>query len=106
MYLEEKLDDMQQQLKQLTQFMMMMLPDLRSKKDVMHFLKISYPTMQKYMEEGRLKDGVHFIKDENGNIEFIPEQIMAFRAKGMGKRTSKNKAEVANKVLSDMGISV
>jgi len=105
MYLEQKLEEMQDQLKQLTQFMMLMMPDLRSKKDVMHFLKISHPTMQKYMEEGRIKKGVHYFEDDDGDIEFVPEQIIAFRAKGMGKRISKSKAEMADEVLSKMGIT-
>jgi predicted P-loop ATPase/GTPase len=106
MYLEQKLDEMQEQLKTLSQFMMMMMPDLTNKKNVQHFLQITRQTMATYMKEGIIKEDVHFYFDDNGNEVFIPEEIIKLRAFGVRKQPSKMKDDKASKILANMGIRV
>lgn len=106
MFLEQKLDEMQEQLKNLNQFMMMLMPDLSSKKNVQHFLQISRQTMVTYMKEGIIKEDEHYFIDENGNEVFIPDEIIKLRAKGFRKQPNKAKSENANRVLAEMGIRV
>lgn len=106
MFLEQKLDQMQEQLRNLNQFMMMLMPDLSSKKNVQHFLQISRQTMVTYMKEGIIKEDEHYFIDENGNEVFIPDEIIKLRAKGFRKQPNKAKSENANRVLAEMGIRV
>lgn len=106
MYLEEKLDQMQEQLRNLNQFMMMLMPDLSSKKNVQHFLQISRQTMVTYMKEGIMKEDEHYFIDENENEVFIPEEIIKLRAKGFRKQPNRAKSENANRVLAEMRIRV
>lgn len=106
MFLEQKLDEMQEQLRKLNQFMMMLMPDLSSKKNVQHFLQISRQTMVTYMKEGIIKENEHYFVDENGNEVFIPDEIIKLRAKGFRKQPNRAKSENANRVLANMGISV
>lgn len=106
MYLEQKLDEMQEQLRNLNQFMMMLMPDLSSKKNVQHFLQITRQTMVTYMKEGIIKEDEHYFIDENGNEVFIPDEIIKLRAKGFRKQPNRAKSENANRVLAEMGFRV
>lgn len=106
MFLEQKLDEMQEQLRNLNQFIMMLMPDLSSKKNVQHFLQISRQTMVTYMKEGIIKEDEHYFIDENGNEVFIPEEIIKLKAFGFRKQPNRAKSENANRVLANMGIRV
>jgi len=106
MYLEEKIDEMQEQLRNLNQFMMMLMPDLSNKKNVQHFLQITRQTMVTYMKEGIIKEDTHYYLDENGNEIFIPEEIIKLKAFGFRKQPNRAKSENANKVLANMGIKI
>ena len=106
MYLEQKLDEMQEQLRNLNQFMMMLMPDLSNKKNVQHFLQITRQTMVTYMKEGIIKEDTHYYLDENGNEIFIPEEIIKLKAFGFRKQPNRAKSENANKVLANMGIKI
>ena len=106
MFLEEKINEMQEQLRTLSQFMMMMMPDLTNKKNVQHFLQITRQTMVTYIKEGVIKEGTHFYFDEKGNEIFIPEEIIKLRAFGVRRKPSATKKETASKVLENMGIRV
>lgn len=106
MYLEQKLDEMQEQLRNLNQFMMMLMPDLSNKKNVQHFLQITRQTMTTYMKEGIIKEDTHYYLDDNGNEIFIPEEIIKLKAFGFRKQPNKAKSENANRVLVNMGIKI
>ena len=106
MYLEQKLDEMQEQLRNLNQFMMMLMPDLSNKKNVQHFLQITRQTMVTYMKEGIIKEDTHYYLDENGNEIFIPEEIIKLKAFGFRKQPNRAKSENANRVLVNMGIKI
>lgn len=106
MYLEEKIDQMQEQLRNLNQFMMMLMPDLSNKKNVQHFLQITRQTMVTYMKEGIIKEDTHYYLDDNGNEIFIPEEIIKLKAFGFRKQPNRAKSENANRVLVNMGIKI
>ena len=106
MYLEQKLDEMQEQLRNLNQFMMMLMPDLSSKKNVQHFLQITRQTMATYIKEGIIKEDIHYYLDDNGNEIFIPEEIIKLKAFGFRKQPNRAKSENANRVLANMGIRI
>lgn len=106
MYLEQKIDEMQEQLRNLNQFMMMLMPDLSNKKNVQHFLQITRQTMSTYMKEGIIKEDTHYYLDDNGNEIFIPEEIIKLKAFGFRKQPNKAKSENANRVLVNMGIKI
>lgn len=106
MFIEQQLNEMQEQLRTLSSFMMMMIPDLTNKKNVQHFLQITRQTMATYIKDGIIKDGVHFYLDEKDNEVFIPEEIIKLRAFGVRKQPSKIKDTAAIKVLEKMGISI
>ena len=97
---------LEQKLRNLNQFMMMLMPDLSSKKNVQHFLQISRQTMVTYMKEGIIKEDEHYFIDENGNEVFIPEEIIKLKAFGFRKQPNRAKSENANRVLANMGIRV
>lgn len=105
MYLEEKLERIENELKNVTQFMMMLMPDLRVKKDVIHFLKITRQTFTRYVEDGVIKEGVHYYYEDEEMI-FIPEEIIKLKAFGVRKKPSETKAKEISNVLEGMGIQL
>jgi len=57
------------------------IPDLNLEKEVIHFLCIDKRTFKKYIDEGRLEEGVHYYNDSNKRI-YIPDAIIAFKKGG------------------------
>ena len=86
--------------------MMMLMPDLSSKKNVQHFLQITRQTMATYMKEGIIKEDVHYYLDDNENEVFIPEEIIKLKAFGFRKQPNKAKSENANRVLAKVSYVV
>jgi len=57
------------------------IPDLSLEREVIHFLCIDRRTFKKYIEEGRLEEGVHYYNDSNKRI-YVPDAIIAFKKSG------------------------
>ena len=104
MYIEEKIDLLLSEHKQLVEMVQLFLPNLESEKGVIHFLEITKNTFNKYVKDGVFVEGIHFIKENRKRI-FIPEEIIKLKKSGIkGKRKSSNKQDKLEAVNLQLGI--
>ena len=82
MFLEEKIDLLIDEQKQMKNMVEIFLPNLETEKGVIHFLEITKNTFNKYLYEGTLQEGVHFIKDGHQRI-FITDEIVKLKKSGV-----------------------
>jgi len=69
------------ELLRLKKHMEIFIPDLTIEKEVIHFFNIDRRTFKKYIEEGRLEEGIHYFNDNNKRI-YVPDAIIAFKKSG------------------------
>ena len=104
MYLEDKIDLLLSEQKQLTEMVKLFLPNLETEKGVIHFLEITKNTFNNYVKDGVFVEGIHFIKEERKRI-FVPEEIIKLKKGGIkGKRKSSKKQEKLEAVNLQLGI--
>ncbi len=105
MYLEQKLDTILKKLEKQEQMMQLFVPDLSKKKEVMHFLQITRQTMDKYLAENRIANGVHYLLDDEENIVYIPGAIIELKQSGIKYKGNRNTKQSKTKnILADMGM--
>ncbi len=104
MFLEEKLDLILSNQKNLAEKVNLFLPNLEEEKGVMHFLEITKNTFNTYLENGVFVQGIHYIKNGKNRV-FIPEEIIKLKQSGIkGKRKSSTKQEQIEAVNLQLGI--
>lgn len=103
MYLEQKLDEILKQLAKQDKYLKLFMPDLTKKKEVQHFLKITRPTMDKYLKENTLELGVHYYLDASENMVFIPDAIIELKQSGV-KYKRESTQPLANQVIANIGV--
>ena len=75
-------------------------PNLTLEKEVIHFLAIDRRTFKKYVDDGRLIEGVHYHNDSNKKI-YVPEEIIKFKKAGCRPPLTNPKIQA---VLKDFGL--
>lgn len=90
MTIESRLEDMQDQLKNVLELLQTSINssnnvrkiDLTRSKNVIEFLEISKPTLYNMINDGRLKKDIHYkkvIKNKTSRIVFIESAIINFK---------------------------
>jgi hypothetical protein len=104
MFLEEKIDLLIDEQKQIKNMVEIFLPNLETEKGVIHFLEITKNTFNKYLNEGILQEGIHFVKDGRKRI-FVPEEIVRLKKSGVkGRRKNLPKQDTLDAVNQKLGI--
>jgi len=104
MFLEEKIDLLIDEQKQIKNMVEIFLPNLETEKGVIHFLEITKNTFNKYLNEGILQEGIHFVKDGRKRI-FVPEEIVRLKKSGVkGRRNASSKQEKLDTINQQLGI--
>ena len=75
-------------------------PDLTLEKEVIHFLAVDRRTFKKYLDDGRLIEGVHYFNDNDRKV-YIPEQIIRFKKGGCRPPLTNPQVQA---VLKDFGL--
>ena len=75
-------------------------PDLTLEKEVIHFLAIDRRTFSKYLQDGRLIEGVHYF-NEKYKKTYVPAEIIKFKKGGCRPPLTNHKAQA---VLKDFGL--
>jgi len=86
------------ELKSMKEFMQIFVPDLSIEKEVIHFLGKDKRTFKKYLDEGTLINGVHYVNDKDKKI-YIPKAIIEFKKSGCRKTVTN---PTAQKVLESI----
>lgn len=79
MKLEDKFDLMQERLDNLTELLQLSINALNTKKSVSQFLNKSEKTIDNYISNGIFKENVHYFRNFNNKVEFIPIGILEFK---------------------------
>lgn len=104
MYLEEKVDLLIKQNEQLIEYINLFLPDLTTKKGVVHFLEISTNTFNKYIDENIFEEGIHYYKS-NDKLIFDKDEIIKFKTSGqVGRKRKDNKKDALDTINKKFNI--
>lgn len=79
MTIEAQLNQMQNQLINLTELVQIAITSLQTKKDVARFLNKSEKTIDNYIKNNTFIENKHYFINENQKIEFIPNAILEFK---------------------------
>jgi hypothetical protein len=102
MYLEQKLDEILKKLDKQEKMIKLFVPDLSKKKEVQHFLQITRQTMDKYIDENTIQNGVHYYLDAKENMVFIPDAIIELKQSGV-KYKRESTLPMASKIIAGIG---
>lgn len=75
----EKLNQLQKSVDTLMQLQLENSNALTTKKEVASFLGVTIRTISNYIKDGKLKEGIHFIRNGVKRITFIPDEIVKFK---------------------------
>ena len=104
MYMEEKIDYLIKQNKELQFLMELYLPDLTTKKGVIHFLEITTNTFNTYIKESRLVEGVHYYKEKE-ELVFVKDEIINFKKSGqVGRKINSKKDNTLEEIQQELNI--
>ena len=97
---QAKLDLILTELLNLKSELDLFKPDLTIEKEVIHFLAIDRRTFKKYLDDGRLVEGVHYYNEHNKRV-YVPEEIIKFKKGGCRPPITNPKVQA---VLKEFGI--
>ncbi|MDD3008410.1 MAG: hypothetical protein PHQ70_06025 [Arcobacter sp.] len=79
MTIEAKLDNLENQLKNVIELLQISITSLNTKKAVSKFLNKSEKTIDNYIKNNTFIENKHYFINENERIEFIPTAILEFK---------------------------
>ena len=79
MTIEAKLDNLENQLKNVIELLQISITSLNTKKAVSKFLNKSEKTIDNYIKNCIFVENKHYFINENEKIEFIPNAILEFK---------------------------
>jgi hypothetical protein len=97
---QAKLDLILTELLNLKSELNLFKPDLTIEKEVIHFLGKDRRTFKKYLDEGRLIEGVHYYNDNDKRV-YVPEEIIKFKKGGCRQPITNPKAQA---ILKEFGL--
>ena len=104
MYIEEKINTLLEQQKQLLERVELFLPNLEKEKGVIHFLEITKNTFNTYIKDGIFIEGQHYVKEGTTKV-FIANAIIELKKSGVkGKRKKSTKQDTLDAVNLQLGI--
>jgi intein-encoded DNA endonuclease-like protein len=87
--LENTLKDIKRELALYRKLFELIFDNLKTKTQVARYLKVHPSTINNWTKNGTFEEGIHFIIDENGKKEYIPNGIIEFE-----EALSKRKIEI------------
>ena len=91
MYDGQKLDLLLAKFEDIQDTLQMFMPNLQLKRNVLTFLDITEPTLNNYIKNGVLEEGLHYEKVGKNKLRFIPEAIIAFKKSGIKRQVEMKK---------------
>jgi hypothetical protein len=91
MYDGQKLDLLLAKFEDIQDTLQMFMPNLQLKRNVLTFLDITEPTLNHYIKNGVLEEGLHYEKVGKNKLRFIPEAIIAFKKSGIKRQVEMKK---------------
>ena len=87
MYDGQKLDLLLAKFEDIQDTLQMFMPNLQLKRNVLTFLDITEPTLNYYIKNAVLEEGLHYENVGKNKLRFIPEVIIAFKKSGIKRQT-------------------
>ena len=103
--LEKTLLEINAELKLYRKLFELIFDNLRTRSQVAKYLRVDQKTVYNWTKDGTFQKGIHFIIDENGKKEYIPNGIIEFEEKMKNKKIEIKKVEkqinpIASKFLN------
>lgn len=103
--LENTLKDIRRELTLFRKLFELIFDNLKTRGQVAKYLKVNPTTINNWTKNGTLIEGTHFIIDENGKREYIPNGIIEFEEEMKKRKTEIKKVEkrinpIASKFLN------
>lgn len=103
--LENTLLEINKELKLYRKLFELIFDNLRTRSQVAKYLRVDQKTVYNWTKDGTFKEGIHFIIDENGKKEYIPNGIIQFEEDMKKRKTEIKKVEkkinpIASKFLN------
>ncbi len=103
--LENTLLEINRELRLIRKFFELIFDNLRTKKQVARYLSVDQKTVYNWTKDGTFIEGIHFIIDEKGEKEYIPNGIIEFEEKRKNRKIEVKKVEkqvnpIASKFLN------
>lgn len=103
--LEKTLLEINAELKLYRKLFELIFDNLRSRSQVAKYLRVDQKTVYNWTKDGTFQEGIHFIIDENGKKEYIPNGIIQFEEEMKKRKTEIKKVEkqvnpIASKFLN------
>ncbi|MFA6761081.1 hypothetical protein [Aliarcobacter butzleri] len=87
-----------QKMEDYEELLLLTISTLTTKKAVANFLKKTDRMIDYYIENGKFQEGVHYLIDEDGKKEFIPQGIVDYKRNKNHKKDRK-KVESEKKIF-------
>ena len=103
--LENTLLEINRELRLIRKFSELIFDNLRTKNQVARYLRVDQKTVYNWTKDGPFIEGIHFIIDEKGEKEYIPNGIIEFEEKRKNRKIEVKKVEkqvnpIASKFLN------
>lgn len=95
MTIEDRLENMQNQLMNVIELLQISISSLNTKKAVSKFLNKSEKTIDNYIKNDTFIENKHYFYNENKRVEYIPFAIVEF------KKNPKHKIKIIENNTSD-----
>lgn len=87
-----------QKMEDYEELLLLTISTLTTKKAVANFLKKTDRMIDYYIENGKFQEGIHYLIDEDGKKEFIPQGIVDYKRNKNHKKDRK-KVEPEKKIF-------
>lgn len=103
--LEKTLLEINAELKLYRKLFELIFDNLRTRNQVAKYLRVDPKTVYNWTKDGTFEEGIHFMIDENGKKEYIPNGIIEFEEEMKKRKTEVKKVEkqinpIASKFLN------
>ena len=103
--LEKTLKDIRRELILYRKLFELIFDNLRTRSQVAKYLRVDQKTVYNWTKDGTFQKGIHFIIDENGKKEYIPNGIIQFEEEMKNRKKEIKKVEkqvnsIASKFLN------
>jgi hypothetical protein len=103
--LEKTLLEINAELKLYRKLFELIFDNLRTRSQVAKYLRVDQKTIYNWTKDGTFQNGIHFIIDENGKKEYIPNGIIQFEEEMKKRKTEIKKVKkqinpIASKFLN------
>lgn len=91
--LEITLKTIQYEVAMNRELLQLIVDSLTTKSQVAKFLDVSSKTITNYINDGRFREGIEYLYDENAKEKFLPNAILMFKKEQKNKKMEVTKIE-------------